>query len=296
MRDIIETWRNSTVQHGDLSRRIYLMKLHRGDYPDILQAMEDLAGERGYEKIVAKVPAGLGSFFRRRGYRTEARVPGFFRGIEDAVFLAKYPTPERSLERHREEIGKILAWTGERANTPMVPGGDPPLGVEACRPSDAEEMGRVYKEVFQTYPFPIHDPGYLADAMKGHVRYYCLRKAGKMVALAAAEMDVEGLNVEMTDFATLSQWRSLGLAGLLLDHMDKEMASRGLFIAYTIARALSRGMNRTFGRTGYLYAGTLTNNTNISGRIESMNVWYRDLRKEGFRRGRLSVRSPGDLV
>jgi hypothetical protein len=28
---------------------------------------------------------------------------------------------------------------------------------------------------------------------------------------------------------------------------------------------------------GYLFAGTLTNNTNISGKIESMNVWYKSL-------------------
>jgi len=47
--------------------------------------------------------------------------------------------------------------------------------------------------------------------------------------------------------------------------------------AYTIARALSAGMNVTFARAGYDYGGTLTNNTNICGQIESMNVWYKPL-------------------
>jgi hypothetical protein len=36
-------------------------------------------------------------------------------------------------------------------------------------------------------------------------------------------------------------------------------------------------MNITFAKNGYEYAGTLKNNTNISGNIESMNVWYKHL-------------------
>jgi hypothetical protein len=44
---------------------------------------------------------------------------------------------------------------------------------------------------------------------------------------------------------------------------------------FTIARARSTGMNVTFAKNGYSFAGTLINNTNISGRIESMNVWYK---------------------
>jgi len=34
-------------------------------------------------------------------------------------------------------------------------------------------------------------------------------------------------------------------------------------------------MNITFAKAGYRYAGTLVNNTDISGTIESMNVWWR---------------------
>jgi hypothetical protein len=45
---------------------------------------------------------------------------------------------------------------------------------------------------------------------------------------------------------------------------------------YTIARAISVGMNITFARCGYDFGGTLVNNTQIAGRIESMNVWYKN--------------------
>jgi beta-lysine N6-acetyltransferase len=36
-------------------------------------------------------------------------------------------------------------------------------------------------------------------------------------------------------------------------------------------------MNVTFSRAGYTFTGTLINNTNIGGSIESMNVWYKRL-------------------
>ena len=36
-------------------------------------------------------------------------------------------------------------------------------------------------------------------------------------------------------------------------------------------------MNITFARQDYVLAGTLVNNTNISGSLESMNVWYKSL-------------------
>jgi hypothetical protein len=40
-------------------------------------------------------------------------------------------------------------------------------------------------------------------------------------------------------------------------------------------------MNFVFAGAGYAFGGTLVNNTGISGRLESMNVWYRPLGPEG---------------
>jgi len=37
-------------------------------------------------------------------------------------------------------------------------------------------------------------------------------------------------------------------------------------------------MNITFRKAGYEFGGRLKNNTNISGNIEGMNVWYKSLK------------------
>jgi putative beta-lysine N-acetyltransferase len=113
--------------------------------------------------------------------------------------------------------------------------------------------------------------------MEANVIYFCLEDKGIMVALASAEMDRIGENVEMTDFATIPAWRGKGCATLLLGHMEQEMRKSDIKTAYTIARAGSAGMNITFARQGYRFAGRLINNTGISGSIESMNVWYHSL-------------------
>lgn len=113
--------------------------------------------------------------------------------------------------------------------------------------------------------------------MEENVAYYCVRSSNRIVALASAEMDREGLNVEMTDFATHQDFAGNGYALFLLHRMEQDMRKRGYLTSYTIARSESIGMNITFAKLSYTCAGTLVNNTNISGQIESMNVWYKHL-------------------
>jgi len=71
--------------------------------------------------------------------------------------------------------------------------------------------------------------------------------------------------------------RGGGVAVHLLLEMEQAMPGLGISTLYTIARACSHGMNITFARCGYTYGGMLVNNTQISGAIESMNVWYKRL-------------------
>lgn len=113
--------------------------------------------------------------------------------------------------------------------------------------------------------------------MDENVIYHGIWKEDELVALSSAEIDAGGENVEMTDFATRPDFRSQGLATYLLDKMEEDVRSRGIRTAYTIARAYSYGMNITFAKHGYCFAGTLTNNTQIFGQLESMNVWYKPL-------------------
>ena len=279
MSDTIEALYNSIIQHGALNRRIYLMKLDPGDVDRIIPELSHLARKHGYGKIFAKVPASLAQPFRNAGYRTEARIPGFFKSGDAGLFMSLFLEPLRQEERRP---GPVERSTSAVAAASVDPVGLPAPGeMEECDTADAPEMGRLYREVFATYPFPIHDPAFLASAMAADTRYFCRRKAGQIVALASCEMDPENRTVEMTDFAVAPGHRGKGLAGRLLVHMESAMIRSRMRLAYTIARSASPAMNITFKKNGYRFAGALCNNTHIGGRIESMWVWYKPLPDSG---------------
>jgi putative beta-lysine N-acetyltransferase len=141
----------------------------------------------------------------------------------------------------------------------------------------AKEIVQIYQTVFETYPFPIFDPDYIRNTMDGHIQYHGAIYNGKLVALSSAEVDRNGQNAEMTDFATLPEFRGKNLATQLLASMEKDMRNQEITTLYTIARLNSIAMNRTFLKLGYRFAGTLIKNTNIAGNLESMNVLYKHL-------------------
>ncbi|MDD5133941.1 MAG: putative beta-lysine N-acetyltransferase [Phycisphaerae bacterium] len=279
MSDKIETMGNSVIQHGPENSRIYLMKVGGADVPEIVGKLEKLAQKKSYSKIFAKVPLQLKPFFREEDYKAEAMVPGFYQGRDEAVFLAKFLSKERELEPKTDEISANLtiarSKAKQRTDTDIKS-----FRIKKAEPGDAENISGVFKRVFETYPFPVHDVGYIKDTMRGHICYFCAveKDTKKIAAVSSAEIDATEKNVEMTDFATLPAYRGNGLAGALLERMESEMATMGIKKAYTIARALSVGVNILFARAGYEYAGTLINNTNICGQIESMNVWHKSFR------------------
>ncbi|MGI9535612.1 MAG: GNAT family N-acetyltransferase, partial [Desulfocapsaceae bacterium] len=139
------------------------------------------------------------------------------------------------------------------------------------------ELSLLYRQVFPSYPFPISDPSYLSRMMTENVTYYGIRAEDSIIAAAAIETDHHAQSAEMTDFATLPEWRGKGIAESLLRHMGTITESSHIKTAYTIARASSYGMNAVFWKCGYIYSGLLINNTQISGSIQSMSVWYRQV-------------------
>jgi putative beta-lysine N-acetyltransferase len=277
MSDRIEILGRSRIQHGKFNDRVYLMKLSRTDLPGILPRLDQLAGSRNYSKVFAKVPKSAKNSFSERGYRPEAVIPDFYRGEEDVIFFGKYLDGDRQREKKPELVQKVLAAAKAKAQTGAIPQLPEPFRLKRAEQRDAPAMAEVYRQVFATYPFPIHDPAYLKRTMEENVAYVGLWHGEQLVALSSAEMDLAGQNAEMTDFATLPDYRGQGLATFLLAEMEADLPTLGIRTAYTIARAYSYGMNITFARNGYTFSGTLTNNTNIFGGLESMNVWYKPL-------------------
>lgn len=285
--DAITNVGDSIIQHGKFNDRIYLMKLSRQDFPGIIEELDRIALREGYSKIFAKVPAFAKDKFINNDYIIDAHIPKFYNGRENVYFMGRYFSESRMFDNRIEDINEILdiavSYENEKIGKNIE--FNLPYGFDyvVCNKSHVYKMADVYKKVFNTYPFPIYDPEYIAKTMDENFIYFSIQKDGDIVALSSSEMDIDSQNVEMTDFATLPEYQGNGFALYLLHKMEDEMRKRDIKVTYTISRALSHGSNIIFAKMGYKYCGTLYNNTNISvdkvtsRNFESMNVWYKYL-------------------
>ncbi len=277
MIDSVKNFGDSLIQHGKANDRAYVMKIGENDYPEIVDYVVSLALTNGYSKIFVKVPAYALSAFMDNGFIEEARIPGLFQKKEAGFFLSRFLSAKREREGRPDRVSEVLQAARQKAAKTEVLSLPPRHACRIMRKPEVEDMAQLYRQVFASYPFPIHDPDYLARTMDENLVYYGIWTDNKLIALSSAEIDFDGKNAEMTDFATLPEFRGLGLATYLLDQMESGIQQMGIKTAYTIARAYSFGMNITFAKHGYIYGGTLANNTQISGNLESMNVWYQHL-------------------
>ncbi len=82
-------------------------------------------------------------------------------------------------------------------------------------------------------------------------------------------------SVESCWLSVKPEYRGQGAAAKLLATMEQVAIDLPISTVYTIARAESFGMNIVFSRAEYTFCGTLHNNTQIAGKLESMNVWHK---------------------
>ncbi|MCY6482963.1 putative beta-lysine N-acetyltransferase [Clostridium aestuarii] len=268
---------NSIINHGKYNNRIYLMKLDKWDFQNIIPVLDDMVKKNQYTKTFAKIPYSLKGEFIKSGYIEEAAIPRFYNGIEDVIFASKYFSEERASIKQESEMKKIIDISCAKNKIKKQIELGEEYQFQICQLNDIEQICKVYKEVFETYPFPIHDEKYIEKTMNENFIYFSIKYKEKIVSLASTEMDYSSKSVEMTDFATLPEYRGNGFSTFLLSKMEEKMRKNSFFTAFTIARAISYGMNITFAKSNYEYGGTLINNTNISGDLESMNVWYKSL-------------------
>lgn len=277
MTDTIEKLGNSLIQHGKENDRIYLMKLEEENYTDVIESLDDLAKKNSYTKIIAKVPENAKDFFVNNGFTPRAYIQNFYQGKEDVFFVSKFFSKDRDNFKNKNEVFNIIQLAMEKSEKFIPLTLEKGYNIEQLTSQNIPAMTSLYKDVFESYPFPIFDENYILKTMNDNIDYFGAFFEGRMVAVASCEMDVKNQNAEMTDFATLPKFRGNHLAWHLLKAMEKSARKKGIKTAYTIARAKSISMNVTFAKMGYEFGGTLVNNTNICGQIESMNVWYKKL-------------------
>jgi beta-lysine N6-acetyltransferase len=249
-----------------------------GNLSSIVERAEKIADDEHADKLIIKGRKEHFTRFLEYGYRFEASIDGYFLG-SDCLFFSKFLSDKRKVSSHWTEEDKIIKSVYHLAEPSQSISPPKAYVLKKMNESDAQGLSKLYKSVFQIYPTPLNDHEYIIKTMQEGTVYYGFVYEGQVVSAASAELNTFFKNAEMTDCATLKEHRKHGLMKLLLDRIEQELIENGIYCAYSIARALSFGMNAVLYQLGYAYRGRLVNNVFIYDKIEDMNVWVKDLAK-----------------
>ncbi|MGE7603763.1 putative beta-lysine N-acetyltransferase [Peribacillus sp. NPDC097675] len=246
-----------------------------GNLQECIDESLKVAEKISAEKIIFKarkenVPELLG-----RGFLYEGSIDKFFLG-SDCYFLVKYTNVERRNSSYWVKEDQILASV---QRLPLKVGLDAPPPTYHGRKAletDAVMLARLYRTVFEVYPTPMNDPLYVKKCMESGTVFYIFEHEGVIVSAASAEINDLYHNAEITDCATLPEYRQYGLMKHLIEKLERYLISHGVYCIYSIARSLSFGMNAALHQHGYRYRGRLANNCFIFDKMEDMNVWVKN--------------------
>ncbi|NOV02932.1 putative beta-lysine N-acetyltransferase [Paenibacillus planticolens] len=276
---------SNEIEHGDdytvsfcldfMNKRLRVDDYH-GNVNAICARIAGLAQKHALTKVFIKSREEDWQTFLGKGGMLEGIYKGYFRG-KDAYCMAFYWDLERRSSDYWMEEDRILQQVLALPSKPDRPAVPEHFTLRLARIEDSESLSHLYGQIFQTYPTPMNDPGYVAKTMRDGTVYYLVESQDVLISAASAEINTVYANAEMTDCATLPAFRGQGLMKLLMHALEEELIARRIICAYSLSRALSFGMNAVFYQMGYGYYGRLTKNCDIYDKYEDMNLWAKAL-------------------
>ncbi|MGY4689575.1 putative beta-lysine N-acetyltransferase [Salibacterium sp. K-3] len=260
------------------SQRIKVYKLPPvPEWETFLESLQVLARDQSCDKLIFYVRNRDRHRFAKAPFVCEGTINGFFHGNDAAVYSwFLRPQRARPVDQTREDLVlQNVSHVSEKKGGTVFPKG---YTMRHPVESDAEEMARLYRCVFQTYPTPMHDPQFIRNVMKEEVYFTVMEYEGTIVSACSADVLVPFQSAEMSDCATHPEHRNQGLLSTQFAYLMQLMQRRGLWTLFSYSRSLSFGMNMVNVYHGFQYGGKMIRNSNIAGRLESMNIWYRQLR------------------
>lgn len=261
------------------NQRVKAMSYHYyTEIAPLTDFLVETAREHNLTKVVLIARGSDWQGCLERGFTLEGRIERYYHGAP-GHYMAYFLTADRQATDRLEAKQELLQTVLDEPAT-QRPAALPPeeLGngyrLITAGPEIAEALATVYDQVFESYPSPLTDPDYIRELItSGEGLFLAVTDGHQIASAAAAEIDKENGNAEITNCATLPDYRGEGLMATLVAAVGAELDHRGIFARYSLARALSSGMNRVLHRAGYIYRGRLVNHGHIGGGFEDLNVW-----------------------
>jgi beta-lysine N6-acetyltransferase len=247
-----------------------------GNTNALIQRLQEMAQQYAVTKVFVKARQEDWQVFLSCGFILEGVFKRYYNG-SDAYSMAFYYSAERRTSDYWMEedqiLQQVLKMPGKQEDEKVKSS----FPIRMATPEDALSLASLYGKVFQTYPTPMDNADYIKKVMEEGTLFYVVESDGDIVSSASAEVNTNYHNAEMTDCATDPAFRKHGLMKVLISALEAELFQRNIYCSYSLARALSFGMNAVFRQLGYEYTGRLIKNCNIFDKYEDMNLWVKRL-------------------
>ncbi len=247
-----------------------------GSIDRLLKVINEYVEKHQFSKIIFFAKSDQWGLLLNKGYELEAVMKGYFNG-RDCYAMTFYKGLDRRKSHYWIDENDILYSIfkkGRHSNLMTIPAA---FQFRKGEQKDAEQLANLYSQVFNIYPTPLNKSEYIKKQMKATSHFYIVEHNQKIVSAASADLNSSFQHAELTDCATLPEYRRYGLIKKLIILHEEELINRDIYCAFSIARALSYGMNAVLYQLGYEYGGRMTNNCYIFDKMEDMNVWTKDL-------------------
>lgn len=273
---------NTDVKLGKITASIYIdshnKRLKMQDYEGRVDQLQNhlipLCRQHDLGKIICTVSEKNLKEFLENKYVAEGTIEGFFKG--EAGWCVSYFVDEKRSRNENTENENLIVNKAKEFKNQFNSKSDV-FDIRTAAEDDAESIADLFQKVFKTYPTPMNSPEYIMKTMTTHVLFKMALVEGSLASVASADMNNKLQHAEITDCATLEEYRGRGLLSELIHELEQELINRKFITLFSLCRALSEGMNIVLSKHGYDYTGRLVNNCNIMGRFEDMNIWVKKL-------------------
>jgi len=249
---------------------------YRGSVEDLIKELVEISEKHSFTKIIVKSHKKDLPIFLAHQFQLEGIIEKYFSG-DDMYFMTKFLSEKRRKTNSWINEDQIIHDIYNKTRNIKLNEPSKEIMIRRANDEDVEKLSNLYQKVFTIYPTPLNNPQYILKTMESGTIYYIAEHKEEIISAASAEVNDQFHNAEITDCATLPEYRKHKLMKILILDIEKELLENNIYCVYSIARAQSYGMNRVLYQLNYKYSGRMKNNCYIFDDIENMNLWCKDL-------------------
>ncbi|WP_280771153.1 putative beta-lysine N-acetyltransferase [Salipaludibacillus daqingensis] len=269
----------SSILLEPTSKRLKVYKLPASEQMEpFIRSLKQLGKQHQCDKLIFYVKLSEQPMIHPYSTRYEGMIESFFDG-EDAHIYAIFLDPQRGQTHLSEQEKNVFRLVHRKRGEGPTHRFQLPAGFHMRwgNKRDAQQMATLYKTVFKSYPTPMNDPEFIKQMMDDDVYFLIVQHNRDIVSACSAELLKKFRAAELSDCATYREHRSKQLLSYQVAHLFPKLKKVGVRTLFSYSRSKSAGMNLVNAKHGFHFGGRMIKNSNISGSIENMNIWYKTL-------------------